>query len=117
MEIVIALGVVALVVWLITRGRQKSPAPRPPSCEWVANQTSTIAPTTNTTGYPPRSASADECWIPPGREVTIAGYRIPDGMVYLGKRLASVAGDGGEASRIDPSVPTKRTNLCRARGG
>ncbi|MDP2606207.1 MAG: TerB N-terminal domain-containing protein [Deltaproteobacteria bacterium] len=117
MEIVIALAVVALVVWLITRGRQKSPAPRPPSPEWVANQTSTIAPTTNTTGYTPGSVSADECWIPPGRDVTIAGYRIPDGMVYLGKGLASVAGYSVEPALIDPSLPTNRSNSDRTGGG
>jgi len=117
MEIVIALGVVALVVWLITRGRQKSPAPRPPSREWVANQTSTIAPTTNTTSYTPGSASADECWIPPGRDVTIAGYRIPDGMVYLGRGLASVTGYSVEPALIDPSLPTNRSNSDRTGGG
>ncbi len=61
----------------------------------------------------PSSAGAEDCWVPPGREVTVAGYTIPGGMLYVGKRLASVAGHSTEPALIDSSLPVNRSNPNR----
>src|SRR5258706_14424130 len=118
MEIVIVVGIIALLVWLIARRgqeippsmdlsaelrkqreqdeiarrRQVIPAPRDLSPNPVATQTSTIAPARNTEEYAPRVATADECWISPGHEVTFGGYNIPGGMLDVGTGLAAVIG-------------------------
>ena len=47
----------------------------------------------------------DAKWVPPGVEVSVKGFRIPGGMIYLGKRLACVYGGGVEPSLINPTKP------------
>ncbi len=63
------------------------------------------------------SVSADECWVPAGREVTIAGYTIPGGMLYVGSGLLAVAGHGVEPALIDPSLPVRRSSPNRSGAG
>lgn len=50
------------------------------------------------------SVTADSCWKPPGTAVVVAGYAIPDGAVYVGRGLSSVAGHDLEPSLIDPTL-------------
>jgi tellurite resistance protein len=49
--------------------------------------------------------------------VTVAGYAIPGGMLYIGKGLASVAGYGIEPALIDPSLPVSRSSPDRSGAG
>lgn len=44
-------------------------------------------------------------WVPPGQPVTVGGYRIPDGMVYVGQRLTAASGRSLEPALIDPFLP------------
>lgn len=46
-------------------------------------------------------------WVPPGQAVSIAGYGIPDGMVYLGSGLRAPSGIT-EPALIDPALPIDR---------
>lgn len=49
-------------------------------------------------------------WVPPGQEVTVGPYRIPDGMVYVGERLPAVnRWVGTEPALIRPSLPLRGT--------
>ena len=53
---------------------------------------------------PPQTA--DQCWVPSGREVEVAGRRIDGGLFYLGENL-SVSGRGFpilEPALVDPSL-------------
>lgn len=51
-------------------------------------------------------------WVPRGQEVTIAGYRIPGGMLYVGQGLPSVSGHGSiEPALIDPTLPVDTRHL------
>lgn len=92
MEIILVLGLIAFVIWLVTRGyrdsRKLEPAP--------VNQTRMRAAM--------RTLTSDDCWIPPAQEVTVGGYRIRDGMLYVGQGLATVAGHGVEPALINPSL-------------
>ena len=57
--------------------------------------------------------SADECWVPPGRAATVAGYTIHGGMLYVGHGLSSITGLRVEPALIDPSLPVKRSSPDR----
>jgi TerB-like protein len=43
-------------------------------------------------------------WVPPGSQVEIHGYKINDGMIYLGSHLNLVSGHGIEPALIDPNL-------------
>jgi len=48
---------------------------------------------------------SSKAWVPPGDEVSINGYEIPGGMVYVGTELSSVDGfHGTDACLIDPTL-------------
>lgn len=52
-------------------------------------------------------ASEDARWVPAGERVMVAGYEIPDGLLYVGQRLASVKAWTGqvEPSLLDTTLP------------
>lgn len=52
-----------------------------------------------------RERRSHPAWVPPGQEVVVGGYRIPDGMVYAGSGLKAVKGEGREAALLDPFLP------------
>ena len=117
MEIIVVLGLIAFVIWLVTRGyrdtRKLEPAP--------VNQTRMRAATVPVEREIPhelmRTLTSDDCWIPPGQEVTVGGYRIRDGMLYVGQGLAAVAGHGVEPALIDPSLFANRSDPDRSGSG
>jgi tellurite resistance protein len=50
----------------------------------------------------------DQYWTPPGRQTDVAGYTIPDGMIYVGEGLRAVTrgwSDELEPALIQPSLP------------
>ncbi len=48
---------------------------------------------------------SSKAWVPPGENVSIDGYEIPGGMVYVGTELSSVDGfHGTDACLIDPTL-------------
>lgn len=48
---------------------------------------------------------SSKAWVPPGEGVSINGYEVPDGMVYVGTDLSSVDGfHGTDACLIDPTL-------------
>lgn len=61
--------------------------------------------------------TADQCWVPLSREVTVGRFTIPGGMLYVGEGLASVAGHNAEPALIDPSLPVDRANPDRSGTG
>jgi uncharacterized tellurite resistance protein B-like protein len=55
------------------------------------------------------STTASATWIPAGQKVEIAGYTLPMGMVYVGKRLpATNAENTPDACLINPNLPVLR---------
>lgn len=52
--------------------------------------------------------TSDACWVPPGREVTVAGRKIPGGMIYVGDGLGALTGYRLEPALIDPALPVAR---------
>lgn len=51
-------------------------------------------------------------WVPPGQSVSVNGYDIPSGMVYVGTELSSVQEyQGTDASLIDPTLDVDASQL------
>lgn len=117
MEVIVAIGFVAVLIWFLARSRRGIATTQPSSVDQAPTRSTTLAPARHAFVEAPRSASADECWIPPGREVAVAGYTIRDGMLYVGEGLASIAGHGIEPALTDPSLPVKRSSPDRSGGG
>lgn len=64
----------------------------------------------------PTSVDASKFWIPPGQDVTVEGFKIPGGMVYLGAGLASIHGGGIEPALINPQRVVSRSQAdCHVR--
>ena len=94
---------VVFLIWIIRKPgkRTATPAPRPTehrSIEAVAS----VSSRDELASQPSKSVHVEDCWIPPGGEVTVAGYTIPGGMFYVGKRLAAINGFGVEPALIAP---------------
>lgn len=54
-------------------------------------------------------------WVPSGADVTVAGFQIRGGMIYMGTGLQAVGHYGGvEPALIDPTLPVDRRNPDRA---
>jgi hypothetical protein len=57
---------------------------------------------------------SDECWIPPGRSIRVAGYDLPVGMIYVGPQLSSLRDvHHADPALIDPRLPIDRTRPDR----
>jgi tellurite resistance protein len=65
---------------------------------------------------PVESARAGNgAWVPAGRAVKVAGYKIPEGMIYVGRELEPVTGlEDTEPALIDPSLAVERRSPDRA---
>jgi uncharacterized tellurite resistance protein B-like protein len=116
MEIILALGVITFLIWLISKSRRQAPPPSPTSRE----QTRRAAPATLTrepSTAVVSSVTADDCWVSAGRDVTVAGYIVAGGMVYVGRGLRSAAGLRVEPALVDPTLPVKRSNPDRSGDG
>ena len=56
----------------------------------------------------PQEVDGDRCWVPPGKTVKVAGFKLP-GMVYVGERLSAVShSQAMEPSLIRPSMKIDR---------
>src|SRR5262245_61591925 len=99
------IGFLSFLIWLVARARQS--APKLPISS-TPSRSPLLAPKTfaNNSG----TVNADDCWVPPGRSVTVAGYLIPGGMLYIGTGLSSLSGVRIEPALIDPSLPVKRSD-------
>ena len=53
--------------------------------------------------------SLNACWVPPGEEVTVKGFLIKGGMVYVGTDLVSANGYGIEPALINPAKPVAKS--------
>lgn len=64
-----------------------------------------------------RESTKDESayWISPGREISVNGYRITKGGIYVGSGLTAASGFSRvEPALIDPEVPVDRANADNA---
>jgi hypothetical protein len=60
----------------------------------------------------------DSVWVRPGQSVAIGGYTIPNGMVYVGERLAAISEwRGAEPALINPRLPVDTARPDRGGGG
>lgn len=113
MEVLVVLGVIALLIWLMTRGKPSVAKSQRTSVGRARTRPTTAPNATGGAVVAQNSASAEDCWVPPSREVTVAGYRIPGGMLYVGQGLASIAGHYIEPALIDSSLRVDRSNPVR----
>ena len=81
MEIILALSFIAFLILAAFQGPTDQHAPDNLEAP-VKRAHARATPTGASDGTPvkgTRSVSADDCWVAPGREVTVAGYTIPRG--------------------------------------
>src|SRR5688500_15342526 len=109
METILAFGVIAFLIWLAKKGRRAPSRTPSKSAQRARTRTTTPISTRDAFVTPSQSASADDCWVPPGRDVTVAGYVIRGGMLYVGQGLSSITGLRVEPALIDPTLPVKRS--------
>ncbi|ROO25570.1 TerB N-terminal domain-containing protein [Salinisphaera orenii] len=63
------------------------------------------------------STDFDQYWVPQGQSVTVQGYSIDGGLLYVGKDLASAHGYAVEPALIDPSLKVNRERPDHHEGG
>ncbi|MDQ3854811.1 MAG: TerB N-terminal domain-containing protein [Chloroflexota bacterium] len=63
-------------------------------------------------------STPESCWVPAGRPVTVAGYTIEGGLIYVGRQLTGVGKHVQvEPALIDPSLPIRRGTRPSAKTG
>lgn len=112
MELLVVIAAVVFVLWLLTRrskpgqGRDSvvpQATPLPQSKKPTSPRKHLSVPGAN-------AVISDQCWVPPGRDVKVAGLLIPGGMLYVGRGLGSIAGlRSVEPALIDPSLRVDRS--------
>jgi uncharacterized tellurite resistance protein B-like protein len=125
------LGLIALIVliWIVAKARKPpsrlSTATRdltrgavnvPSAAECQVRKKSARpepAPPREDTPLRKSTVMADECWLPVGRNTTIAGYPIAGGLLYVGSGLRSVSDVRIEPALIDPSLRVSRSSPDR----
>ncbi len=117
MEVFIALALIVFVIWLVVRNQSRPARTLPPIASPPLRAVAVPPPTPARLPSLPEPVVVKDYWVPAGREVTIAGYRIPGGMTYVGKGLSRVAGYGAEPALLDPSLPISSGNPDRAGAG
>ena len=109
------LGVIAVVFFVIFLSKQKK---RPDHSQGVARNLSSQPFTYAYQPLPSAGVSAarpppspDSCWVQEGGIVSVAGFTIPGGMIYVGQGLPQVSGQLGiEPALIDPDLPVHMTS-------
>lgn len=109
--VVAGLGFVAYVFL-----KTKSAAPTPPPQPSPTSRAGSPQPVVSVrfshgsradTPTDPNVTSA-QCWVPPGRAVSVGDVMIPGGMLYVGSRLPAVSGFAIEPALIDPKLSVHR---------
>lgn len=52
---------------------------------------------------------AANSWVSPSQAVTVKGYLVDAGMIYVGNKLSTITGWGTEPALINPSLSVKKT--------
>ncbi|MBP1763152.1 MAG: hypothetical protein H6Q65_210 [Firmicutes bacterium] len=58
----------------------------------------------------PTSKNGDEYWVSYGTSSNVAGYLIPNGMLYMGSGLAAPSGYEVDCTLIDPKLPVNKND-------
>ncbi|MBI4773273.1 MAG: TerB N-terminal domain-containing protein [Deltaproteobacteria bacterium] len=107
----LVLAAWAFLAWLIVKAlrngfigrKEKTPAGPEPDDDILIRVSAGSGG--DTYRIPPEPGISEECWMSPGREVTVQGYSIPGGMIYVGERLTSLNGHMIEPALINPALP------------
>ncbi len=120
-EIAILVVLFLLLLWILI-ARRKTGDPRVRSGKrkpTTAGKLSRFKDLSSRKFKAESSGDSQENWTPKDREITIQGYRIPGGLIYVGKRLPALKKNEVEPALIDPSLPAaprskrKKTGLPR----
>ena len=52
-----------------------------------------------------RVAAADQAWVPAGQTLSVGGFAIAGGLIYVGRQLCGAATDEPDPALINPSLP------------
>ena len=107
--ILLALGGVAFAYWIIVKkpasqgkaSQQGNPATLRASVDFGKR---TVKRDFSYPSSKPTIQDGDKLWLPEGKAITVAGYLLNSGLLYVGKGLAGNDGWSVEAALIDPSL-------------
>lgn len=114
--IVLLVKLLQLLFRLLTAPFRRDTKTRAPRCEITVAFEDDDLRTYSTADYRRRGKlerNPLECWVPRGREVSIAGRSIPGGMIYVGQELSGGRDESElEASLINPKLKAGNATQC-----
>ncbi len=119
--ILLLVGLIALGWFLFFRRRPRSPSyreggPRSDRTE-PSLRIQVAGPHYGGRSYRQPSSRPDFRWVKAGESVSVAGYDLSGGMLYVGESLAAINGFSMEPALISPSLKVTRSNPDRSGQG
>lgn len=108
---VLVLGIIGVIVYAFSKGSTNNePSQNLQSTSSAAAARPAFLPNRQALSMEEidSSVTSRSCWIPAGQSITVAGFTIPGGMLYVGEGLASVTGSGIEPALINPKLSVSR---------
>jgi uncharacterized tellurite resistance protein B-like protein len=110
----LAIGVAALAYWLF-KGSNASVTPSQKETTGTARVTVEASPKAVLQSFtiPEKQLAAqnlDQIWLPAGSFITVAGYQLRGGLLYVGRSLQGGNGSRPEAALIDPGLPVTKSD-------
>lgn len=109
----LVIGGIGVAVWLYRKSAAQSPVPQQDGSITLrvsvgSDYDSDARDYSYSTRKKPTVRDGDELWLPAGKSVTVGGYLLEGGLLYVGKGLAGGNGWQIEAALIDPSLPVNQ---------
>ncbi|MHB1091722.1 tellurite resistance TerB family protein [Thiobacillus sp.] len=109
----LVIGGIGVAVWLFRKSAAQSPVPQQDGSITlrvsVGSDYDSDARDYSYSGrQKPTIRDGDELWLPAGKSVTVGGYLLNGGLLYVGKGLAGGNGWQIESALIDPALPVNQ---------
>lgn len=107
----LVIGGAALAFWLFRKSASQEPTPQQDGSVTLRVSVGSGHDTSTHDAYghqKPTIQNGDELWLTTGKSVTVNGYLLNGGFIYVGKGLDGGNGWQIEAALIDPSLPVNQ---------
>jgi tellurite resistance protein len=105
MDALLFVAVVIFVILILKAIATSKPAASPTRPAVTRTASTSVSEPRPAVNRRPKQ-TPEECWIPRGQPISIAGYELADGMVYVGEGLRSIGEVWAlEPALIQPSLP------------
>jgi len=109
----LVIGGIGVAVWLYRKSSAQSPVPQQDGSITLrvsvgSDFDSEARDYSYSSRQKPTVRDGDELWVPAGKSVTVGGYLLNGGLLYVGAGLAGSNEWNVEAALIDPSLPVNQ---------